>query len=276
MPLGQEIVVFDRDGMEVSRVEVKPPEDNPNLVCADSPFKADVPKKLILGPPVFSPDGRRVVAAVFCSATDVNLNPRNQFARLFDVTLATGTIKPLPVFMNLRYAAAPRFSPDGSFIAQPVADQFGLCPPESALTVADVGGASSRDLTLTATDELPQVESPQDVILNFAGYDWSPSSDAIVASFDAILCDPESESPFQSVLAGLYVLKLAGFGEEKLVDGPTLSPAWSPSGRFIAYVAGTYFGGGSTEAPTIRLLALTTRQAIDLTQGDAPAWQPHP
>ena len=91
------------------------------------------------------------------------------------------------------------------------------------------------------------------------GFDWSPNSDAIVASFDVSICKDFVPQP---ALHGLYILKLDGSPEEKLADGAH-SPAWSPSGRYIAY-------GG------IHLLDLTSREVIDLTEGSQPAWRPLP
>ena len=60
------------------------------------------------------------------------------------------------------------------------------------------------------------------------------------------------------------------------MDGPTRSPAWSPSGRFIAYDAGKFFGQPNEQPAAIRLLDVTTRQVVDLAQGNSPTWQPQP
>ena len=57
------------------------------------------------------------------------------------------------------------------------------------------------------------------------------------------------------------------------MDGPTHSPAWSPSGRYIAHVAQGYFGQ-VTEPSLLRVIDLETREVVDLGQGEQPAWRP--
>jgi Tol biopolymer transport system component len=105
-------------------------------------------------------------------------------------------------------------------------------------------------------------------------YDWSPDSDAIVAGVDVSFCAPVGE--LQPVLAGLYILKLDGSPEEKLTDQAAAAVAWSPFGRYIAYVAAQSFAEAMSGAGPLRLLDLTTREVTDLAQGSQPAWQPQP
>jgi Tol biopolymer transport system component len=43
------------------------------------------------------------------------------------------------------------------------------------------------------------------------------------------------------------------------VNGPIASPAWSPDGRTIAYITGSYTGNGGTEIRTVDVASGTTR-----------------
>ncbi len=258
LPANEELVVFDRAGTEVARIQVKIP-------LKEQPEKGDcgfnVSHRLVLGPPVFSPDGQEILVAVFC---EVVLGATNQPATLYRVSLAGGVADPLGLSTNLRAIGPPRRSPDGLRLAQTGADRFGVCHSEITLFVGDAEGANSQQLTLPQIEELHR-RSPVPQFRAEVGYDWSPESDAVVATFNVFICDPAIEQ----VVGGLYILKLDGTAEEKLVDGPTSSPAWSPSDQLIAYVV-------PGDTPTIRLFDLTTRQVTDLTQGVGPAWQPAP
>lgn len=276
VPVDQQIVVFNTDGGEVARLEVMPPiKDDP------APGECRIPKQpngesyhLIFGQPAFSPDDQRIFVAIYCTTVrEAAFLPQNLYAQLYEVSLDGAVNRPLPELVtNLKIIAPPRFSPDGSRVAQTVTDYFNACATEYALTVTDADGASSQPLTLAAIDELHQ-RTPRPIIRGgLVGYDWSPDGNAVAGSFDVSTCDDFDLQPF---LTGLYLMDLDVAAEEKLVDGPTRSPAWSPSGDFISYVAGQSFGL-LTEPPIIRLLDLTTREVIDLAQGSQPAWQPQP
>jgi hypothetical protein len=46
------------------------------------------------------------------------------------------------------------------------------------------------------------------------------------------------------------------------VNGPIASPAWSPDGRAIAYITGSYTGNGGTEIRIIDVASATTRVVL--------------
>ena len=130
---------------------------------------------------------------------------------------------------------------------------------------------------LNAIETLPTPQFPGHIFVVSLDFDWSPDSAGVVASFDVEACELPPPTPgIVPVLRAMYLIPLDGSGEEKLVDGPTYSPAWSPSGRFIAYMAARPAPGGPPESAPIRLVDLTSRQVSDLTQGSDPAWQPQP
>jgi Tol biopolymer transport system component len=272
-PVNDQLVIFRRDGSEITRLDMSL-ESDAEVLCANAAFKPGTPAKVILGLPVYSPDGRTVVVAAYCSNADANANPQNQYARLYRVSVESGVKEPLELSANLRYLASPGFSPDGNRIAQWSADHFGMCPPENFLGVADLDSGEVEEVTLPAFEELRQQQATGDIFGGPVGYDWSPDGSALAVSFEAGICDTSAATPLQTALSGLYILKMDGSPEELLVEGPAQSPAWSPSGRYIAYVTGASFS--ETEPRGIHLLDLTSREVVDLTQGSSPAWQPRP
>ncbi len=276
VPVGQEIVVFDREGGEVARLRVtlpgeegpkpKPPNCGGTLSTGDGQ-----PDRFTFGPPVFSPDGQRILAAVNCESRRGATG--NLYAPVYEVSLDGATNRPLPLQTNLEDYVGARFSPDGSHVAQPIRYGGSACSSGFSVFVADADGANSRELTLTVLAELLQAEPAGDVRGGLIDYDWSPESDAVVASYDVSLCT--AEPSLRPVLAALYLLRLDGSAPEHLVDGPTNSPAWSPSGRYIAYVSGDYFG----REPGDAVIAIYDRVAggrSELWRGSQPAWRPTP
>ncbi len=271
-PVNDQLIVLRRDGSEVSRLDMTL-ESNAEVFCAGAPFKPGTPAKVILGLPVFSPDAETVVVAAYCSNADPDANPRNQSAPLYRVSVESGFIEPLGPSINLRYVAAPGFSPDGNRFVQWSTDQFGGCPPANFLSVTDFDNGDVEEVTVPAFEELRQ-QAAGDIFGGVVGYDWSPDGSALAVAFAAGICDTISPTTLETTLSGLYILKMDGSSEELLVDGAAHSPAWSPSGRHIAYVEGESFL--ITKPSTLRTLDLSTRDVIDLGPGGQPAWQPQP
>ncbi|MDO8615372.1 MAG: hypothetical protein Q7T33_06495 [Dehalococcoidia bacterium] len=271
VPVDEQVVVFNRDGGEAARLDVEPPVETgekPQQCGAGSQ-----PDPLVFGQPVFSPDGERVLVAANCESRRAAVG--NMMAPIFELPLDGTVNRATPLTVNPAAARPPRFSPDGAHLAQQDFWHLSACAGPTWLTVADPDGANGREITLPAITELRgQDPLGGGVQGGLIGYDWSPEGEAIVASFVVNICS-DVEPFLESFLAGLYILKLDGPPEEKLVDGPTHSPAWSPSDRYVAYVAQDYFGE-VTEPPLLRLIDVTTRQVNDLAEGSQPAWQPQP
>jgi hypothetical protein len=227
--------------------------------------------RLIFSKPAFSPDGQSLVVAVNCVSRAGATG--NLYASVVSVSLEDGTPRQTELKANLEDGPGVSFSADGSRIAQPIRFGGSACTSEFSLFVADADGANSRPLLPAAFSRLDQQQRGS-LLGGIIGFDWSPESDALVASVDASIClDVE---PFvEPVVAGLYILKVDGSSEELLVEGPTRAPAWSPSGRYVAYVAGQNFGE-VTGPPVLRVLDLTTGQPVDIGLGSQPAWQPQP
>ncbi len=279
VPVGGELVFYDRNGDEVRRLDVDPPrvEDDPLSFCDQPPTPKTENFGVVFGSPVFSHDGRSIIVGVFCGPTadgDVAADfPQNTYARLYNVPLDGGSVVALSVQTNFRVGAPPSLSPDGSQIAQLGGGYGNICDFERGLSVADADGANNRNVIPSAVTELLQQDSYESAIGGPMGFDWSPSGNALVVSYHMVLFG-EDCSPGRS-FGGLYIVPFDGSREEQLTDGPTLAPAWSPSDRYIAYVAGESFGQVA-EPPTIHILDLITRDVIDVGLGAQPAWQPHP
>jgi hypothetical protein len=287
VPVDQRLVVFNRSGAEVAALEVRPPATSEvSTSCDERSFDLER-GRVLFGPPVFSPDTTTVLVAVYCTEAGPDGGPSccplNTYAHLYQVSLEQASTRALPLLTNLRISsaeagglvrgAAPRFSPDGTRIAQLDLSHNSACSIPTALRVADADGANIRELGLISLQEILQEHPGAETLGGPVGYDWSPDGDAIAVSFDIVLCDPPMAQ--QQLLAGLYLLKLDGSPEQRLVDGPAGLPVWSPSGRFIAFLAGGDLAS-SREPHTIRVLDLTSHRTIDLAQGSAPAWAPQP
>lgn len=279
VPVGGELVFYDRNGDEVRRLDVNPPrvEDDPLSFCDEPPTIKTENFGHVFGSPVFSHDARSIIVGVFCGPTDggdVAADfPQNTYARLYNVPIDGGAVVALSVQTNLRVGAPPDLSPDGSQIAQLSGGYGNICDFQRGLSVADADGANNRNIISSAVAELLQQDPYETAIGGPTGFDWSPSGNALVVSYNMVLFGKDC-APGRS-FGGLYIVPLDGSREEQLTDGPTLAPAWSPSGRYIAYVAGESFGQ-VTEPPTIYILDLITRDVIDAGLGANPAWQPQP
>jgi hypothetical protein len=275
----QEVVVYGRDGGEVVRLHVSlPGEEGPKPKppnCGGTNIFAGEPDRITFGQPVFSSDGERVLVAANCES---RRGSGNLYASVASVSLVDGTQRQTDLQANLEDGIGANVAPDGSRVAQAIGFGGSACASEFSLFVADADGANAKELTLPSVAALPEQPGSEEVRGGLIGFDWSPRSDGIVASFDVSVCRHLQEEPFVTVipvLAGLYILQLDGSPEELLVEGPTSAPAWSPSGRYVAYVAGQKFGE-VTGPPGLRVLDLTTGQPVDIGLGLQPAWQPQP
>lgn len=259
-----------------------PPEEGPKTRrCGDPLLSGGKPSKLVFGQPVFSPDGRSVVVAVNCNLYQGVTGSLP--ASLFEASLDGAAVRPLgsralplpprpgDLWTELKFPSVPRFSPDGRRIAQSIHVSGAACAQsKDQVLLADADGANSGELTLAA---LAGIEAPFGYLGGIIGYDWSPLGDAIVASVDVSICRETYTPRGEPFLAGLYMINLDGEFEAELVAGPTSSPAWSPSGRYIAYVAQESFGQEAGPL-LLRVIDLTTREVVDLGQGEQPAWRP--
>ena len=267
----QQIVVYDRAGAEVARLTVTPPvavetpvvAGKKAMSCSEATGEGS---KMVFGPPAFSADGQSVYVAANCEAFRGAVG--SVAAPVYELPLDGSEQRVLiGLQVDVGFASSIRLSPDGSRLGLTDLRHGNACGGPSTLSVARPDGTGNITITLP---ELANVTQPRGGVI---GYDWAPASDAVVASFDVTDCSGAASGTIEPVLAGLYIVKLDGSPAERLVDGPTSAPAWSPSGRYVAYVSGENFGQVDLPA-TLRVLDLTTRQVRDLTTGTSPAWRP--
>ena len=272
VPVDEQVVVFNRDGSEAARLDVEPPVETGEKPRQCGPGGS--PDRLVFSRPEFSSDQQSILVVVNCVSRAGATG--NLYAPVVSVLLVDGTQRQTDLQTNLEDGIGANVAPDGSRVAQFIRFGGSACSSDYSLFVADADGANAQELTLPAISDLGDVRV--DLQGGLVSYDWSPDSDAVVASFNASLCRTLEEDPYlreEPVVAGLYILRLDGSPEEKLVDGPTHSPAWSPSSRYIAHVSQEYFGQ-EIGPPLLRVIDLTTREVNDLAEGVQPAWQPLP
>jgi len=271
VPVDNQVVVFSRDGSEAARLDVEPPVET-----GEKPRQCGAggqPDRLVFGRPEFSSDQQRILVAVNCVSRAGATG--NLYAPVSSVSLVDGTQQQTELQVNLEDGPSANFAPDGSRVAQSIRFGGSACSSGYSLFVADADGTNAREIALPAV-AVPPEESGGEVRGGVIGYDWSSSSQAVIASVDVSICprfDIDLSGELQPVDQGLYILPLDGSSEDKLVDGPTHSPAWSPSGRYVAYVPQDYFGE-VTEPPLLRIIGVTARDVVDLGHGAQPAWQP--
>ena len=274
VPVDQQVVVFNRDGSEAARLEVEPPvEGGEKPRPCGVPLFTGEPDRLLFSRPALSPDNRDVAVAVNCQSRVAIVG--NLLTPVIIVALDGSEQRPVGELQANVGGAILDFSPDGSRVA--VTDSFHIsgCARAWGLQVSDLAGTEVTAISLAAIEAARATGGLGEQLGGVIGYDWSPESDAVVASFNLSNCERQPSIRVVPVLKGLYIVGLDRSSEEQLVEGATRSPAWSPSGRYIAFVAQEFFGE-VTEPPAIRLFDLTTRQVIDLVQGSQPAWQPQP
>ena len=292
---GDEIVVVSRDGTSVSRLYGGPGFAITKLesrqTCPVSPND-----ELLLGRPVFAPDGESVLVAVNCS---INQGTGGLFNTTIRELSLNGLIdRPvLPPKSGFTSLPTPVFSPDGRRVALLEAAGGVLCPDGASavvtmdLTLLNPGDGTTSELTPGEIVQLANALAaedrfPPDIFISGRHQEspalWSPVSDAVVAYFGATECvlDEDEEVGEHRLLAeGVYLLRIDGLADERIADEFSQVASWSPSGDLIAYVSGRDFISyyfGEPESGQIRVFDLVTREVTDLGPGHSPAWRPLP
>jgi Tol biopolymer transport system component len=180
---------------------------------------------------------------------------------------------PSPV-TDLHAAATADFSPDGSRVAwiSPGAGD------STYITVADADGANATEFGLD---------------LHAAGVRWMPNGEDLAYTKGGTTCcgivvlergsgatadipGTEQVGTFWDVgrdgrfawsdASGIFVLDADGGQRTQIVEGPVESPAWSPDGRSIAYVADAD-GNQRTLDHAIRIVDVASGNTSSVTSG---------
>ena len=270
------------------------------------PRPADLYRMRIATEPRLSPDGRLAVVALTTSA------PRHDGYRTALWLVPTNGGQPRQLTLGLRNDHHPRFSPDGRTLAflsdrRPIVEEEPDRPSDrddredaTQVHLLPLDGGEARRLT-----DLPR---------GVTAFEWAPDGRSMVVTSSsraatyaedakvrgrAVRRDPADppESDFRFVDRLDYMLNGAGFtydrvdhlwivdGEtgsaRRLTDGPTAdrSPAWSPDGRRIAFVANRRRNADLLERSDIFVADTRTGDVTPITRGpksyfDNPAWLP--
>ena len=256
----QVVEVYDASGTKVSALEPGPGQKD----CGAPPPDQD---RLMVGRPAFSADGQQVLVPVSCWE---DWGAYNFPGAIYQVSLDQTVNRPIDGFAtNLRGPTDLRVAPDGQSMAQSVTDGSSICPSGTGVLVKR-DDDDVRVVTDNLIEQVAEDNPDKSLFGGVRGYDWSPASDAVIVSLVLSFCDL-SHGEFEVALAGLYVLPLDGPAQPPLVAAQTHTPAWSPSGGFVAYVTGD---GLQTETGRIKVLDTATGKKASLGTGSDPAWQP--
>ena len=266
---GDEIVVLSDDPLTAQRLD---------LIWGACPEAPGCPgNNAIFGQIVFSPDSESLVVPV---SSELDVGASNIFYAMYRLDLEPSPSQlrlfPPPPEENVPgFFPLPAFSPDGRYVAHMSNSHLSACEHAAQLVLMRADASDVRTYLPAEIVEAMDTFTPTgpDPLrtwqIQARGPGWSPSGDAMVVGFQMADCSFFQKPPV--IAEGIYIVSAETLTEEKLADEfPESAPVWSPSGRLIAYEI------ASPGQPTIRLLDLTTGEAVDLTRGSAPAWQPQP
>ena len=270
------------------------------------PLPSDVYRLRIPTEPRLSPDGRVAVVALTTTA------PLHDGYRTALWLVPTTGGEPRRLTLGVRTDHHPRFSPDGRTLAflsdrRPIVEQEPDRPDEASdredgtqVHLLSLDGGEARRLT-----DLPR---------GVAAFEWSPDGDSLVvtsSSHAATYAEdarrrrraihrhvhepPESDVRYIDRLAymlngegftydkvdHLWVVDVATGSARRLTSGrtPESSPAWSPDGRRIAFVANRRPDHDLLERSDIFVVDAVTGEVTAVTRGprslfDHPTWLP--
>jgi dipeptidyl aminopeptidase/acylaminoacyl peptidase len=256
--------------------------------------------------PRLSPDGRLAVVALTTAA------PRHDGYRTSLWLVPTNGEEPRRLTLGVRNDHHPRFSPDGRSLAflsdrRPFVEEEPERPADrderedaTQVHLLALDGGEARRLT-----DLPR---------GVTAFEWAPDGRSLVVTSSSraatyaedakvrgrtIRRDPGAppESDFRFIDRLDYMLNGAGFtydrvdhlwivdvetgSARRLTDGPTAerSPAWSPDGRRIAFVANRRRNADLLERSDVFVADALTGDVTPITRGpksyfDNPAWLP--
>ncbi|HSJ88898.1 MAG TPA: hypothetical protein VK909_16920 [Anaerolineales bacterium] len=263
------------DSQSIAYIGGTYPDNNIWVTTIDNP----APRQLTFetnyawGKPVFTPDGGSLVVA----GTDRN-NMGAQGNTTFTLeSLAldgSGTRTPLPGATPVEGGRLPydlQFSPDGTKLAFSTSFHLSACASPGAYYVSNADGSNRQELVSPSLKSA--IDASKEHYHVGLSYDWSATSDALIALGNVLDCDINSPTNGQ-VLAGpqMSVIGLDG-SEGLIIPGFFYGISVDRTGTMIA--AAHFQNGFQDLNPVVEIYSAQDGQLVlSLGPGNDPKFQP--
>ena len=269
------VPAWSPDSQSIAYIGGTYPDNNIWVTTIDNP----APRQLTFetnyawGKPVFTPDGGSLVVA----GTDRN-NMGAQGNTTFTIESlvldGSGTRTPLPGATPVEGGRLPydlQFSPDGTKLAFSTSFHLSACASPGAYYVSNADGSNRQELVSPSLKSA--IDASKEHYHVGLSYDWSATSDALIALGNVLDCDINSPTNGQ-VLAGpqMSVIGLDG-SEGLIIPGFFYGISVDRTGTMIA--AAHFQNGFQDLNPVVEIYSAQDGQLVlSLGPGNDPKFQP--
>ena len=263
------------DSQSIAYVGGTFPDENIFATTVDSP----APRQLTFesnfawGRHVFTPDGESLIVTG-TNRDNMGASGNTSFTLEYlelDGSGVRGPVTGIEPFEGGRLPYDMRFSPDGAWLAFSTSFHLSACASPGAYYVTNADGSSFQALISPSLQAA--IDPDQEHYHINLGYDWLPSSDALVAAGITMDCDLNSPT-VGTPIAGpqMSVIGLDG-SERTTIPGYFSSISVDRSGTLIA--AAHYQDGFQDLSPDIEIYSAETGQLyLQIGTGSSPQFQP--
>jgi hypothetical protein len=268
-------LAWSPDSQSIAYIGGTFPDENIFITTVEnpSPRQLTFEKNYTWGRPVFTPDGGSLVVA---GTNRDNLGASGNTTFTLE-TLAldgSGTRTPLPgaqPFEGVRLPYDMQFSPDGSKLAFSTSYHLSACAAPGAYYISNADGSNLQ--TVVSPSLQPAIDPTQEHYQVGLSYDWTSTSDGIVALGNVLDCNLNSPNPGTPVAGPqMSIIGLDG-SERTIIPGFFYGLTMDRSGTEIA--AAHHQNGFQDPNPVVEIHSAQTGQLIlSLGNGSNPQFQP--